>query len=47
VKDDISPENTPTLTEAECTMVNLYRTLPKSKRDALMKLVFDMAVDNE
>jgi hypothetical protein len=45
MKEDISTENAPVLSESECTLVNLYRILPKKMRDALMNLVFALAMN--
>jgi hypothetical protein len=38
----LDPEKQHKLTEQECTLISLFRTLSKPKREAVVKIIFDM-----
>lgn len=42
---DLTPENTPNLTENECTLINMYRALKPEVAQTAFKVVFYMALD--
>lgn len=46
-KKNLTPENAPMLSENECSMVNLYRALPQTHRQAVLKLIFSLAMGRE
>jgi hypothetical protein len=47
MKTDISPERNPDLTEAEVTLVNLFRLVPEKIRKAILELLFNIALNHQ